>query len=63
MSLVVRIFPEEKNRRIRGEKPVLSQTIIYCVTATIHNSISKIYLKVQVLSSDFFEVNELLDEH
>ena len=34
-----------------------------CYQPTIHNSISKICPKFQVISSHFFEVNELLDEH
>ena len=34
-----------------------------CYWPTIHNSISKFCPKFQVISSHFFEVNELLDEH
>ena len=34
-----------------------------CYWPTIHNSISKICPKFQVISSHFFEVDELLDEH
>ena len=36
---------------------------LLCFWLTIHNSISKICPKFQVLSSHFFEVDELLDEH
>ena len=36
---------------------------LLCYWPTIHNSISKICPKFQVLSSHFFEVDELLDEH
>ena len=34
-----------------------------CYWLTIHNSISKICPKFQVLSSQFFKVNELFNEH
>ena len=36
---------------------------LLCYWPTIHNSISKICPKFQVISSHFFEVDELLDEH
>ena len=43
------------------------QTFIYCVTdlvwPTTHNSIWQICPKFQVISSHFFKVDELLDEH
>ena len=36
---------------------------LLCYWPTIHNSISKICPKFQVISSHFFKVDELLDEH
>ena len=36
---------------------------LLCYWPTIHNSISKICPKFQVIISHFFKVNELLDEH
>ena len=36
---------------------------LLCYWPTIHNSISKICPNFQVISSHFFKVNELLDEH
>ena len=37
--------------------------VLLCYWPTIHNLISKICPKFQVISSHFFEVDELLDEH
>ena len=45
------------------EQSAFANIHLLCYWPTIHNSISKICPKFQVISSHFFEVDELLDEH